>query len=149
MKNIHEPATLQEIINRFEKLTPATQRQWGKMDVAQMMAHLSNALEGSLGDRAQKQVFIGKIFGGIAKKSITNDKPFKQSLPTAPDFLVADPKDFNKEKQRLTTLIKRLSAAKPETLATQVHPFFGRMTAQEWDIVNYKHIDHHLRQFGA
>jgi len=149
MKNMHDPATMEELIQRINVLTPATQRQWGKMDVAQMMAHLSNSLEVSTGDKVYKQAFMGMIFGKIAKKSVTSEKPLRQGVPTAPGFLVVGSKDFNTEKQRLITLMKRLSAADPASLATKTHPFFGRMTPQEWNLVNYKHLDHHFRQFGA
>ncbi len=149
MKNIHDAATVQELIQRLDKLTPSTQRQWGKMDVAQMLAHCSNALEVNLGDRISKQGFMGKIFGKMAKKSVTSDKPFKQGLPTDPGFVITGSKDFSAEKQRLITLIKRLSAGNPEAMAANPHPFFGRMTAHEWNTLNYKHLDHHLRQFGA
>jgi hypothetical protein len=149
MKNVHEPAISQEIIQRFEKLTPASQRQWGKMDVAQMMAHVSSALEINLGDREGKRGLMAKLFGKMAKKSVTNEKPFKQGLPTDPSFVVTDSRDFNKERERVIALIKRLSASDPEKLAANAHPFFGKMTAQEWNNLNYKHFDHHLRQFGA
>jgi hypothetical protein len=149
MKNIHDVAVLQEIRQRFDKLKHDTQRQWGKMDVAQMMAHLGNALEANLGDVVQKQAFMGKIFGRMAKKSVTNEQPFKQGLPTDPHFVVTDVRDFNKEKERVLALITRLHSSDPEALAKNIHPFFGKMTTQEWNNLNYKHLDHHLRQFGA
>jgi len=148
MKNIHDTATLQEFIQRIEQLKPGAEHQWGKMSVSQMMAHCSNALEVNLGDRESKQSFIGKIFGKLAKKSVVSDKPFKQNLPTAPGFVVTDTRDFNAEKQRLLSLLKRLSAKDPASLS-KVHPFFGTMTPEEWNMLNYKHLDHHLRQFSA
>jgi uncharacterized protein DUF1569 len=149
IKNVHDPAILQELKHRIDKLKPDTQRQWGKMDVAQMLAHLNNAMEANLGHKALRQSFIGKIFGRLAKKSITNEAPFKQGLPTAPEFVVADARDFSREKEKLMGLITRLSSSDPEALAKNTHPFFGKMTAQEWNNLNYKHLDHHLRQFGA
>ena len=82
MKNIHTPEVLSELIARIRTLTPASQRQWGKMDVSQMMAHCSIAIEANLGERVVKQNLIGKLFGKLAKKSITDNKPFKQGLPT-------------------------------------------------------------------
>ncbi len=149
IKNLHEPAILQEILQRFDKLKPDAQRAWGKMDVSQMLAHCANALENTLGDKKIKQSFLGKILGGFAKKSITNDQPFKQGLPTDSRFVVADSRNFETEKQRLIPLIKRLSATDPEKLAAVPHSFFGKMDAKEWNALNYKHLDHHLRQFGA
>lgn len=149
MKNIHTPEVLSELIARIRTLTPASQRQWGKMDVSQMMAHCSIAIEANLGERVVKQNLIGKLFGKLAKKSITDNKPFKQGLPTDKSYLVAEQKEFEAEKQRLVTLLSRLSATNPDHLAQNPHPFFGKMTGSEWNALNYKHMDHHLRQFGA
>lgn len=149
MKNIHEQATLQEILTRIDTLSPATQRQWGKMNVSQMLAHCANALEVNLGDKVYKRGLAGRLFGRLAKRSIVGPKPFKQGLPTDPNFVIANSREFDMEKQRLVSLIKRLSASDPQLLAANAHPFFGPMTAGEWNILNYKHLDHHLRQFGA
>jgi Protein of unknown function (DUF1569) len=149
MKNLHDLATLNEITGRLNQLNPNTQRQWGKMDVAQMMAHCSNALEVNLGDRVGRQGLMAKLFGKLAKKSVVSEKPFKQGLPTDPNFVITDAREFEKEKQRLTELVSRLSNSDPEALAQNAHPFFGKMSAQEWNTLNYKHLDHHLRQFGC
>jgi len=149
MKNLHDAETLNELTMRINKLQPGSQRQWGKMNVAQMMAHLSTAIEANLGDVVHKQNFMGEIFGKIAKNSIVGPKPIKHGLPTDPHFVILDDKDFNTEKQRLLAVIKRLSASDPEAQAKNTHPFFGKMTGTEWNALNYKHLDHHLMQFGA
>ncbi|MFD1127776.1 DUF1569 domain-containing protein [Paenibacillus provencensis] len=31
---------------------------------------------------------------------------------------------------------------------TNPHPFFGKLTSEEWSIGLYKHLDHHLKEFG-
>jgi hypothetical protein len=149
MKNIHDPAVLQEIKDRLDGLKTDSKRQWGKMDVAQMLAHCSVAIEGNLGDRKIKQTLMGKIFGRMAKKSVVNDEPFKRGLPTDPSFIIKDHHDFDIEKQRLAGLITRLSASDPGVYAQIPHPFFGKLTPNEWNMFNYKHLDHHFRQFGA
>lgn len=147
MKSIQDPIVYQEIVQRINKLQLTNTRQWGKMDVAQMMAHCAHALEVSLGDRVSKQGLMGKLFGKLAKKSLAGDKPFRQGLPTAPDYVMADPKNFDAEKKRLTAAIKRL--ASPSAQGSIIHPFFGKMTPDELGVLNYKHLDHHLRQFGV
>ncbi len=149
MKNIHTPEVLSELKARILTLTPASQAQWGKMDVAQMMAHCSAAIEANLGEGAGKQGLLGKIFGKMAKKSVVSDQPFKQGLPTDKSFVISGAKEFEQEKQRLTTMLSRLSATAPAHLTKNPHPFFGKMTENEWNSLNYKHMDHHLRQFGA
>jgi hypothetical protein len=149
MKSIYEPSTLQELLDRIDKLHPDTQRLWGKMDVAQMMAHCSSAIEIAIGDRVGKSTLMGTLVGRFAKSIITNEKPFKKNLPTAPDFVVVDSKDFNKEKVRLTVMLKRLSSGGADAMHNRKHHFFGRLTSHEWSNSMYKHMDHHLRQFGV
>jgi hypothetical protein len=46
-------------------------------------------------------------------------------------------------------LIDRFAAAGPQGCTTHPHAFFGSLTPDEWAILMYKHLDHHLRQFGA
>ena len=149
MKSIFEPATLQEINQRIDSLKPDAKRQWGKMDAAQMLAHCSNALEVTVGDKSPKSTFMGKILGRLVKSVITNEKPFKPNMPTDPSFIIPDSRNFEKEKQRLKTLLTRVSTGGANTLQNRKHPFFGPLTPQEWSNSTVKHMDHHLRQFGA
>ena len=149
MESIFEPATLQAFMQRINKLKPDTQRNWGKMDVAQMMAHCSAAIENTLGDTTPKRNIIGLMFGKFAKKTIFNDKPFKQGLPTGKIFIIADTRNFEKEKQRLKTVLIKLSQGGGKPVDGKMHPFFGQMNAGEWSNLMNKHIDHHLKQFGA
>src|SRR5215471_18301470 len=55
MKNLFEPRTVQEVMPRIEQLKPISQRRWGKMDVAQMMAHCSAALDMASGKLVAKR----------------------------------------------------------------------------------------------
>jgi hypothetical protein len=147
MDSLQNPATLQQFIFRINMLTPDSQRRWGKMNVSQMLAHCSNALEVNLGDKVRKQHLMGKLLGRMAKKNIVSETPFKQGLPTDPTFIVTDHRDFEHEKKRLLALLTRFSTGQAKD--DSIHPFFGKMTSDEWNTLNYKHLDHHLRQFGV
>ena len=148
MKNIYDADVVREIDQRLDTLRPDTQRLWGTMDVAQMMAHCSAAIEISLGDRKGESSLMGKLIGPFFKSVITSDKPFKQSLPTDKNFVITDQRDFDKEKTRLRTLVHRFSKSEAQ-MTNKRHLFFGKMTAKEWSTSTYKHLDHHFRQFGA
>lgn len=149
MKNIFEPDSYNEIMQRIDKLQPNAQKQWGKMDLAQMLAHCSEPLYIALAEKpGQGGGLMALLFGKMAKKTVLEEKPFKHGLPTAKDFVQNEPKDFNTEKERLKGLVARLYAGK-DTMPTRKHPFFGQMTPAEWSRAMYKHIDHHLRQFGV
>ena len=148
MESIYESSTVQAFTKRINTLKPDAQRQWGKMNVAQMLAHCAIPMEIALGERLGKKTIMGMLIGRFAKSVVTNEKPFKQSLPTNPDFIVTEEKDFSVEKQRLVNVLNRFSQAS-DKMDNRKHPFFGPLTKQEWSNATVKHIDHHLRQFGV
>ena len=149
MKSLYNPADRESLSHRLAALEPDAQRQWGKMDPAQMLRHCSIALGDLLGDRAVKQVFLGKLITPLIRGQIFGEKPFRRNSPTDPIYVVSDPQDFEAERTRLATLIDRAvqrGAAKTEG---RIHPFFGRLSGDQWGRLIYKHFDHHLRQFGV
>jgi hypothetical protein len=85
----------------------------------------------------------------VFKKSMVNEVPYKQSLPTAPFFIMADDKDFEKEQKRLLNYINKCQQLGANDLVKQKHQALGTLNAQEWNNLLYKHLDHHLRQFGV
>jgi len=149
MKNIFDPSTLEEIKQRIDTLRPDMKRQWGKMEVAQMLAHCSAALEVAAGKKFPPRVFIGRIIGPFLKSAFSNDKPLKKDMPTDKSFLVIDRRNFEKEKARLLDLITKFSTGGEAACTRHPHSFFGKLTPREWGKGMYKHLDHHLRQFSA
>ena len=73
----------------------------------------------------------------------------RRNAPTAKTLVVSDDRDLKMEQQRLSALIDRFAAAGPAGCTTHPHTFFGPLTPQQWAILQYKHLDHHLRQFGV
>ncbi len=138
-----------EILARIERLTPQSRAQWGKLDVARMLAHCQQPLRVAVGELELKRGLIGILFGGMAKRQLLKPEPFKRGLPTAPEFRVADQREFQKEREALVALVKRFHDGGPQGLTQKPHPFFGVLTTEEWDTLQWKHLDHHLRQFGA
>jgi len=149
MKSLFNDADRNAILQRLDKLQADSPRQWGKMNPAQMVTHCARALETGAGERPMKQKLIGKILMPFFRKSILGEKPFSRNGPTDPSFIVADEREFTTERQKLVDLIGRFVARGPAAAATQEHAFFGKMTGEEWGETMYKHIDHHLQQFGV
>lgn len=149
MKTVFETSDRESILQRLAALQPDSPRQWGKMNPAQMLCHCSLALETGTGDRPMKQKFIGKVLMPFLRKSILGEKPFSKNAPTDPTFVVANEREFETERTRLQDLIRRFVERGTAAAGTQTHAFFGKMTGQEWGELTYKHLDHHLRQFGA
>jgi hypothetical protein len=149
MKNLFDKPAYEEIMSRINKLSANSQRQWGKMEMAQMLAHCKEAFKVPLSEAPLKQMFIGKLFGWVFKKSLYTDKPWKQNLPTAPQFIIKDNRDFEKEKSELILLVNKFHTGNPSSIEKIVHPMFGKFTGEQWGKAMYKHLDHHLTQFGA
>jgi hypothetical protein len=150
MKNLFEAATAKEVKERIAKLGPSCQRQWGKMTAPQAMAHCSAAMEWAVGDSVAPRMFVGRILGPMFKSMVLKDeKPMGRNAPTAKSLVVADERDLGKERERLCALIERFAVSGPQYCTKNPHTFFGRMTPEEWATLMYKHVDHHLRQFGV
>jgi hypothetical protein len=150
MKNLFEPAVVEEVKERISHLKPDSERLWGKMDVAQAIAHCSAGMECARGDRLPPRELVGRIIGQIVKPmALGNDEPLRRNSPTAKSLVVADERDLEMERDRLRGLIDRFAAGGPVGCTSHPHAFFGRLTPEEWAILTYKHLDHHLRQFGV
>lgn len=149
MRSLFEADAANGILARLNNLQPATKSLWGKMNVSQMLAHCHAPLQVALGEKQLKRRLVGLLFGRIARKSMLKPGDFTKNLPTDPGFLVKDDRDFDTAKKQLESLIQRFSEADSQSVAAKTHPFFGKMTAEEWGILQWKHLDHHLRQFGV
>jgi hypothetical protein len=149
MQNLFQPEAVAEVISRIGKLQPTTQHQWGKMDVAQMMAHCSATLDVASGRVVLPRMFIGRMLGPFARSSFSNDKPFPRNSPTDKKFVIADKKDFAREQEQLKVRIRQFHDGGEAQCTKHPHSFFGSLTPQEWATGMYKHLDHHLRQFGV
>jgi hypothetical protein len=150
MKTIFDAETRDELFERLGKLSSQCERQWGKMTPSQMMEHTARVLEMATSDHQPvKQVFIGKAIAWMFKKQFLGEKPFGKNAPTGPDYKIADEPDLEPTRVRLKELITKFHTAGEEGLDGNVHPFFGRLTGKQWGETQYKHLDHHFRQFGV
>ena len=149
MKNLFQPDAVDEVIARVDKLQPTTQHLWGKMDVAQMLAHCSTTLDMASGRLVLPRLWIGRILGPFVRPIFTNDKPLSRNSPTDKKLVVSDSRDFSREQEQLKLRIRELHQGGEAQCTKHPHPFFGALTPQEWGTGMYKHLDHHLRQFGV
>ena len=146
--NLFEPSSVAEVLFRLNNITAATPAQWGKMNAAQMMAHCQAPFQTYFGEKKLKRVLISYLFGKMAKKKLMGTQPWARNLPTAPQFKINDEREFAAEKRKLVDYINRF-ATEGYTITATVHPFFGKLSSQEWAVLAYKHLDHHLKQFGV
>ena len=146
MQSLLTQAGHQEIKQRLSNLSADSKRQWGKMTVGQMCWHCQLPLRIALENKPNSSKgnwFVKTFF----KNSMYNDKPWRKNLPTAPQLKAKEEKDFDAEYLKLQNLIDEFHNIKDRE-KWHPHPIFGSFTKEQWGQLEYKHIDHHLRQFG-
>lgn len=150
MKSLFTTDGLTEIHNRIKNLNAETPAQWGKMNVAQMLKHCQIPLEIACGKFIPKQKvgFFKKLLFSTFKSTLYNDKPWKKNLPTGTDFIISDEKKFETESKKLQGLVNEFHELKTKT-QWDPHPIFGKLSPEQWGKSQYKHLDHHLKQFGV
>lgn len=150
MKNIFEKAVTDEVIARIENLKADSRPVWGKMSVGQMLAHCSKPYETVFDPNFPKPGFIGRFFAkAFAKGIVTGEKPYKRSSPTAPEFKITETRDFQVEKKRLIDYIRKTQQLGAKHFDGKESLSFGALNTAQWNNLFYKHLDHHLNQFGV
>jgi hypothetical protein len=119
------------------------------MTPAQAVAHCSQAMEWAVGDVKPPRMLVGRLLGRLVKSKAISDRPMPRNAPTSKSLVITEDRDLAAEQKRLSGLIDRFAAAGPAGCTTHPHSFFGPLTSEEWSALMYKHLDHHLRQFGV
>ena len=149
IKSLFDRPTLHEILARINNLSPQSERQWGKMSVSQMLAHCKIAFGVPLSEKKMPRIFLGRLIGWMFKSQLYSERPYPKSSPTAPHFIIKNEPDFYKEKEGLIELVNQFHSKGAGGVGKFPHPFFGDITSEQWGKSMWKHLDHHLRQFGV
>ncbi len=147
MSSIFEKSGNDEIISRINKLTPESKAVWGKMTVDQMFKHTNEAIKVAFSENDIKVNFLMKFLGKMLKKKVFNSE-FGKNSPTAKEFIFTDKYDFETSKKELIKNFIRFAEGHQSIKLTQ-HPFWGKMNHEDWNKLMWKHLDHHLKQFGV
>lgn len=148
--NIFTGDVSDKLIQRINRLEPDTKAKWGRMTVDQMLAHCNVTYELVYESKHPKPNFMmGFILRKFVKKIVTGDTPYKRNLRTAPAFKIADSRNFEAEKDRLINYINKTQQSGEESFDNKVSHSFGALNKNEWNTMFYKHLDHHLTQFGV
>jgi hypothetical protein len=141
----------ERMIARINALRPDSKPSWGKMSVGQMLAHCNVPYEMTHEPGKHKSPgFIDKFFAKLfAKSTAVGNQPYKKNGPTAPAFVIKDPKNFEAEKTRLVAYINKTFGQGSKHYEGLENMNFGKLSAKEWNTLFSKHLDHHLCQFGV
>lgn len=150
MKDIFDKTVSEELNNRLAKLTSTTKPLWGKMSVDQMLAHCSVVYEMTYEDKHPKPSGFKKfLLTALIKNTVVGEKPYKKNSPTATQFRQTEKKNFEIEKNRLVEHINKTQSLGKKHFENRESHSFGKLTSGEWSNMFYKHLDHHLKQFGV
>jgi hypothetical protein len=150
LPNIFSQTICNEIIGRINKLEPDTQPKWGKMSAPEMLAHCNVAYEMVYEDKHPKpNFFMQFILKSFVKNIVVSEKSYKRNSQTAPAFLIKDSRDFDLERKRLIEYLNKTQQLGAESFDNKASHSFGKLTTEEWNNMFYKHLDHHLTQFGV
>lgn len=147
MKSFFEDGVYDELTSRLNRIGKDTTPVWGKMNAGQMLHHCQMPLNIILG-KEDYGVKPNWLINLLFKKSMYSDKLWKKNLPTARGFAIKDERDFDTEKETIVSLLAELNTQR-EHEDWQPHPAFGKLTKAQWGKMQYKHLDHHFRQFGV
>ena len=146
MPNLINSADREALLQRLRQLQPSSQPRWGTLDAPRMVCHLADSLRVGLGDLPAKRVdtlFRRTVFKWLVVYSPVPAPPGK--VQTAPEMLTTRPTTWAQDVAELERLLGRVASAPPAA----AHPFFGPLTHDGWGRLAWKHVDHHLRQFGS
>ncbi|MGI9089971.1 MAG: DUF1569 domain-containing protein [Gemmatimonadaceae bacterium] len=146
MKSLWQVGDRQELVERLRRVGADHPARWGKMDAPQMVAHCADAVRMALGTLPVPSKRLPTRYPPL-KQILVYLLPFPKSVPTAPELIQRRAGDWNTEVADLIRLMEELAARRPNDLAPE-HPAFGTMSHNAWGVLGYKHLDHHLRQFG-
>lgn len=145
--SIYDASTTADLHNRLDQLKPDSRGLWGKMTVAQMLKHCAVPYQQT--SAAKGSWLIGTMAKLFFKSSMTNEVDYRKNLPTAKHFIVVEEPEFEEVRLQLKTLIDAAHGEGEAAYEGRSHTWLGKLTSREWSNMLYKHLDHHLRQFGV
>ena len=149
LPNTFDTKTTQQHLQRLDKLTHESKPVWGKMNAAQMLAHLNVTYDLAYERKISNPgVFMKWMLKTFIKGVVTNEKPYPRNSRTGKEFIISDNRDFEKEKAILITNIKDTEAKGIAFFEGRNNQAFGPLSSEQWSNQFYKHIEHHFEQFG-
>ncbi|MCZ6727328.1 MAG: DUF1569 domain-containing protein [Acidobacteria bacterium] len=148
-KNFYDRETYDALLGRVERLTRDAEPGWGRMNSSQMLAHCAEVAEVAAGKPLVGTPWFVRLMGGLIKRMVVSDKPYPRDSRTHPQYVMTESVDFEQQKERLLAVLGKLKENGPEGAEQMRHELFGKLKAEEAGWVAYKHLDHHLAQFGV
>jgi hypothetical protein len=120
------------------------------MNAHQVIVHLTDPFRAALGERTAHKM-PGLFSKWPLNKFIVYLMPWPKGAPTAPEFIQGvkgtPSETFEKDKKELFRFIEKFVSVEKE-MKFQPSPVFGKITNKDWGRLMWRHVNHHLKQFG-
>ncbi len=147
MKTLWDNGTRKELKERLGRLQYDARPRWGKMNAPLMVAHLCYSFKMAMGELEVKSKKLPLRYSPL-KEFVIYVLPFPKGAPTAPELLPEDTGDWAEGLADLRSRLEALAARDPKGKWPE-HPAFGKLSHKQWGVLGYRHVDHHLKQFGV
>lgn len=145
MKSVWDAGTRKELLDRFARLTPQHKPLWGKMNAGQMVAHCAGPLRAAMGEMKVTEKWTPFRIG-LLRYLVIYKMPWPKGAPTAPEFIHQGVEDLDSNRRQLAEALERFAAQRHNGL--RPHAAFGPLSEKDWGCLTWRHLDHHLTQFG-
>lgn len=148
MGSLFEQADREAMLGRIGRLRPDRKPEWGRFTAPEMVCHVSSGLRQGLGE-LESGPPSGPLSHAPINWLVIHVVPWpKGKAQSPPEFLTTRPTTWEADVDRLRDLIRRFAARGPNA-AWPPSRVFGRISGRSWGVLQHKHLDHHLRQFGV
>lgn len=148
MKSLSDESARSAVILRLSALASDAQPAWGRLTAPRMLCHAADTLRMALGELPTAPPTKLAFTRFPLKQLLLYIVPMARNLPTAPELLTTAPDSFEADRERVAKLIQRFADTPASGMGPR-HPFFGPLSWPQWAALQWRHLDHHLRQFGV
>ena len=149
MSTLADPRVRAALRERIRRLDPNAAAKWGRMKAPQMVCHLNDSFRVGLGEKYASPA--SSALQRTVVKWIALRAPFRwpPGVPTRPEIEQGrggtPPAEWESDCRELLGLVDTFA----DCQTFGAHPVFGKMNRRDWLAWGYRHVDHHLRQFGV
>ena len=147
MTTVFNAQVRQELSKRIGSLAPGAERKWGTMTVERMLAHVADGLRSAVGELEVKPKNTPLRYAPL-RYLVLYWLPFPKGAPTAPELIARQPEPIESEIRAVQELLERFAQREGQGQWPE-HAAFGKMSEKDWGVLQYRHLDHHLKQFNA
>ncbi|MBL8177299.1 MAG: DUF1569 domain-containing protein [Bryobacterales bacterium] len=146
MKTVWDAGVRNELLERFARLQHNQRPKWGKMNAGQMVAHCTGPMRSAMGEMEVTEKWTPMRFR-LLRYLVIYVLPWPKGAPTAPEFIHQGPEDLDRNRKALAAALERFAAHRGKPFRD--HAAFGRLSEKDWGCLMWRHLDHHLTQFGV